>query len=267
MKQLYFLIRVPKSGSQSMWDMVRSALPENRCFRLPMLAPDPSKGITLYDRFRLRRRSLKGFWKVDHSLTEAQMWKRIDEKSNDGDIIAGHINYGTPQLPQTELKCITLLRHPIDRLVSEYNYHRQGYQARPAFHQSYMAGLLKMAGTRSFSDYVAYLHDHLDVFQNMITSYIVGPHRERDPFEFMKENYFHFGVLEEMDFFADQLSKKLKRPIKSTWINQTRNLEKHELSSTDESRLHDLLGKDMKLYGQALDFVLAQKAALGCAAR
>ena len=40
MKQLYFLIRVPKSGSQSMWDMVRGALPESRCFRLPLLAPD-----------------------------------------------------------------------------------------------------------------------------------------------------------------------------------------------------------------------------------
>jgi len=243
--------------------MVKQALPDSRTFRMPHLSPDLSTGITCYDRFRLKRRSLKGLWQGYRTLSEAEVWKKIAAASNEGDIVSGHLRYGAPQLPDVKLDCITLLRNPIDRMVSEYNYHREGYQARSRLHKVYMAGLLEIAGTRSFSEYIAYLHDHKWAFGNKATSYVMGNNPDGDPFEFMCRNYFHFGILDEMEFFAEELSQKLNRAVKSTWINRTRNPVRHSLSSTDEAILEELLDKDLQLYRKTVDFVRAEKAARG----
>lgn len=244
-----------------MRDMVKEALPGSGYFRLPLLASAPGAGVTLYERLRLKRRTLKGFWRGYGTLREAEVWKSISRRAKDGDIISGHLCYDSPRLPGWDLQCITLLRNPVDRLISEYNYFRQGYLERSGVQKSYVTGLLHVAGTCGLSDYISYLHAHRRVFGNPAATYITGANAGQDPFDFLRRNYFHFGVLEEMEWFAMQLSQKLNRPVTSTWINKTRRTVDHQLSSSDQARLEELLDKDIPLYQAVLDFVRAGKAA------
>ena len=261
MKKLYFIIRIPKSGSQSMRDMVKEALHDSQYFRLPFLAPDPGTGITLYERLRLRRRTLKGFWRRYRTFREAAVWETISKSAKEGDMISGHLRYGSPQLPDWDLQCITLLRNPVDRLISEYNYFRQGYLERSLLHKVYVRGLLQVAGTHSLSDYIRYLHEHRGVFGNPATSFIIGADSTADPFEFMRRNYFHFGVLEEMECFAAQLSEKLHRPVTSAWINKTRKTVDHRLTEDDQALLDELLDQDIPLYQKTVAFIRGGKEA------
>ena len=261
MKKLYFLIRIPKSGSTTMRDMVEGALPDSRNFRLPLLASDSGVGITFYDRLRRRRRTLKGFWKGYRTFREAVVWQTISQRAKEGDILSGHLRYGSPQLPEWNLQCITLLRNPVERLVSDYHYSLKGFQKRSFLQRCYNKGVLHVAGTRTLSDYIHYLHEHRQVFGNPATSYVVGSNTEEDPFEFMRRNYFHFGVLEELEVFSTQLSQKLNRPVAAIWSNKTRRTGDQPLSPSDKVLLEELLDKDIALYQKTVDFVRAGKAA------
>ena len=243
-----------------MRDMVSEALPDSRFFGLPLLASDPGIGITRYDRLRRLRRTLKGFWKGYRTFREAVVWEKIARRAKDGDIISGHLRYGSPQLPGLDLQYITLLRNPIERLISDYHYSRHGYLKRSFLQRSYGKGVLRVAGTRSLSDYIHYIHAHRRAFGNPATSYIVGPNTGEDPFEFMRRNYFHFGVLEEMECFSTQLAQKLQRPVAATWSNKTRRTADHRLSPNDMVLLEELLDRDIPLYQKTLGCVRAAKA-------
>ena len=78
--------------------------------------------------------------------TEAGFWKGVNREAADGDIVAGHLCYGEPRLPDFDLRYVTLLRDPRERMLSSYNYDRVGFERRPGCGASMATGQLQASG-------------------------------------------------------------------------------------------------------------------------
>ncbi|MBT8344756.1 MAG: sulfotransferase family protein [Desulfofustis sp.] len=253
--KLYAVIRIPKSGSRSLGVMVEKSLPSSHHFRIPQLSVDSPERLHPAEKFRARRRLLQGLLKY-RALNAEMVWKNVSRRARDGDIISGHMPYGMPQLPGWELLYITLLRDPIDRVVSEYYYSRKGYLSRPHWRRLYHKGHAEIAGTKSFPDYVRYLCDHRPRFSNPALKFVTGGDDHQDPLSFLKEHYFHFGILERMDLFARQLAQKLDAPECQVWENKSDVMGKYMPTDAELDLLHSLLDKDIVFYQETRQYIL-----------
>lgn len=253
---LYTLVRIRKSGSQSLVNMIVKALPQARLYSMPPIPPVADMGIGFFEGFRLRRRVRKRLRKLFKVTDYTEAWKLLNKQAVAGDIVSGHFMYGSPELPDWEIKYITLLRDPVGRLSSEYRYCRQSYLANPPWRRWYLAERLKVAGKGSLNDYVKYLVRHGDRFANPMVGYLTGGVKTDDPYEFLCENYFHYGTLEQLDLFAKGLSEKVATPIPIVWSNKTREAPSKDEENLDVRDLERLIGKDLALY-QAVQKELA----------
>ena len=153
---VYVLIRIPKAGSTSLLDMVRDGLPHARHFGMPD-SPHPSDFRPIGERLRATRARIRTLVRGYRTLSFAQAWKYVEAHASNGDLISGHIRYGDPVLPSFRPRYITLFRHPLARVLSNYNYSRLGFQKRNALRRAYVGGRIKAAGTYSFSGYLSYI--------------------------------------------------------------------------------------------------------------
>ena len=255
LKYLYILVRIPKSGSQTLRKMVHKSFVGSSHFSLPRLDIDQNVDRSLTESFRRNRRLLKGM-SAYGALTEKGMWKKISAKAKSGDIISGHIACGRADLPGWGLRYVTLMRDPIERMVSEYFYTREGYLKRQSVRKIYLKGRPEAAAKGSFSDYLEYLCFHKERYANPATAYVTGSRTHLDPFEFLKQNYFHFGVLEAVGTFAQQLAEKTNTEPSEFWVNKTKTRSKYELSDKDRELLGLLLDKDISLYEEAKESIM-----------
>jgi hypothetical protein len=253
--KLYVVIRIPKSGSRSLGVMVEKSLPSSQHFKIPQLSVDTPEHLHPAERFRARRRMIRGLLKF-RALNADMVWKNVSTRAQDGDIISGHLPFGEPRLTGWRLHYITLLRDPIDRVISEYYYSRKGYLSRPRWRRLYHKGHAEVTGTQSFSDYVRYLCEHGPRFSNPALKFVTGGDTCQDPLGFLKERYFHFGILERMDLFAAQLAEKLEAPICQVWENKSEVADKYVPTEGEMELLHSLLDKDIALYRETRDYIL-----------
>jgi hypothetical protein len=245
---LYVLVRIRKSGSQSLVEMIHSALPASRIFSMPPIPPKADLGIELSEDFRRVRRTKKRLWKLFKTLDYPNAWKILDATAQPGDVVSGHFHYGAPVLPSWKLKYITIVREPVRRLFSEYQYCRKSYLERPFWRHFHIAARLKVAGRGSFDDYVGYLHKHREQFANPMSGYIIGGQTVSDPYDFLCQNYFHFGTLEKIGTFTEQLSIKLGSTSAPAWKNKTSAAPGKPPADYDANKVQDLLGMDIRLY-------------------
>ena len=228
--------------------MVKKSFVKSAHFRLPSLEIEPSKSNFL-ESLRRQRSQFKGTL-AHGALTEKGMWKNIAKKATSGDIISGHLPYGRADLPNWELRYITLLRNPVDRAISQYFYTREGYLKRPAIRKAYLKGMSEVAAKGSLIDYLKYLHANQNRYSNPATAYITGSRTHPAPFEFLKENYFHFGILEEISIFATQLAEKTNTKPHELWVNKTKTKGKPVVSDEERELLNSLFQKDIDLYNK-----------------
>jgi hypothetical protein len=253
--KLYAVIRIPKSGSRSLGAMVEKSLPASRHFKIPQLSVDTPEHLHPAEKFRARRRIVHGLLKY-RALNAEMMWKNVSTRAHDGDILSGHMPYGTPQLPGWRLHYITLLRDPIDRVISEYYYSRKGYLSRPSWRRFYHKGHAEVTGTQSFSDYVRYLAEHRPRYSNPTLKFVTGGNTCGNPLSFLKEHYFHFGILERMDLFATQLAEKLESQVCQVWENKSEVVDKYVPTEGELKLLHSLLDKDIAFYRETREYIL-----------
>lgn len=256
MKTVYVLICIPKSGSRSIENMFRNNFPESHIFGIPPLDINHLGPEGLTDAFRRKRKLFKWGFRMHGVFTEKAMWAAIDRKTGNGDVVSGHFAYDRAVLPSNDTRFITIMRNPVQRLISEYNYSRGEYLDRPAIRRVYMKGLVEVAGTKTFSDFLEYMFERKERYSNPASTYITGSQQCPDPFSFLKEHYFHFGLLERMDLFSAQLSNKLGINIPEEWKNKTRNKADIKLSDKDMERTNSLLGKDIELYERVRSYIL-----------
>jgi hypothetical protein len=248
---VYVLVRVPKAGSTSLLTMIRDGLPNAHQFGLPYL-PGPADPLPLGERLRAARSRVRTLLRRYSALSMSQAWRYIDGHARDGDLVSGHIHYGDPVLPSLRLNYITLLREPLARALSEYNYIRSGYLKRNRLQRAYMHGRIRAAGTYSFPGYLAYLDEHTAGNANTMSAFALGPQPVSDPLAFLQTNYFHFGVLEHFDMFAAELSRKLGAAMQPRQANVTARREAHALSSADRPVFERIYGRDIALYDAVL---------------
>ncbi|MBC7979763.1 MAG: sulfotransferase family 2 domain-containing protein [Armatimonadetes bacterium] len=251
-KYVYSLVRIRKSGSQSLVQMMTSALPESRIYAMPPAPPLADMGIDFFEQLRRIRRTKKRLWKLFRTSSYPKAWIYLNHHLKAGDIVSGHFHYAAPQLPDWKLRNITVVREPVERLYSDYRYCRQSYFQRPKWRRWYLAERLKIAGNGKFQDYIQYLHSRGDRFANPYIGYITGGKAVGNPYEFLKDNYFHYGALERMDIFTNQLAIKIGRQIDPIWKNKTKKSGSLDLEEFDQTKVDVLLGKDIELYRSIL---------------
>jgi hypothetical protein len=247
----FVLVRVPKSGSTTLFWMMKTALPDAALYRMPKLMRS-DEGVSRLEKLREARGRARRFWKLFRTLSEQPAWRRLAAQLKDGDIVSGHFAYGTPVLPGFRIHYVTLLRHPLDRLISEYRYAQASFAKRGRLQRLYHRGTLAAAGQLSLADYLCYLDDHRELFENIATRYAIGARSCHDPVRFLDRHYHHWGVVERLETFAKGLTAKLGVTVRPRHERTTPGKAEIALGRADKARFERLFSEDMKMYELAL---------------
>lgn len=143
--RLYVVIRVPKSASTSLEGMMKIAFPDANVFGMTgRVYGDGS--VSLIEKLRAERKERKRLWRSYNRVTQKGAWRRIEKLARPGDIVSGHFSIDEIRIDDFEQKLITLVRNPVSRLLSDYNYSRNGYNKRNVFRKFYQWGRIYAAG-------------------------------------------------------------------------------------------------------------------------
>lgn len=227
--------------------MLRDGLPDARSFDMPT-PPSAHVAYPLIERLRLARRRKRLLWRNFQTLSLDRAWQDVAERARAGDIVTGHIRFGDPMLPGWRLNYITCVRDPVARVLSDYNYARLGYQKRGFLRRLYHHGQLMAAGRYDFSGYLAFLDDHRDEMGDRIAGYVMGSHIHSDPAAFIRDNYFHIGVLERLDQFCTGLGDKLNTRIVLRHDNKTERNAETMLRAADRPIFERVFARDIAVY-------------------
>lgn len=255
---VYVVIRVPKSGSTSLSNMVRDALPDARSFDMPTDAAAHA-GYPLSDRWRLARRRLRHLRRHFGTWSMADAWAQVARQARAGDIVTGHIRHGDAVLPGFTQLPITLVRDPVGRVLSQYNYSRQGFAKRNPVQRFLNRGVLMAAARYDFSGFLAYLDEHRAAYGNATARYVLGAARADDVAGFIRANYFHIGTLERLEGFRAGLGRKLGRPVAERRDNVTERVDATALAAADRPVFERVFGQDMAIW-EAVRRIEAEEA-------
>lgn len=182
---LYFNIRVPKSASTSLQNIVESAFPDAQYF--DMIGEYFSdKNISPIESIRAFRKFRSRLWKNYSVFTPEKAWKTIEGSANPGDIVSGHFGIDEIDINKFEKRLITIISRPVYRLLFDYNYQRNGYYKRNFMKKLYSSGRIIVAGKYSFEGYIDFLNDHNIRVGCVASHYILGDKNVQDKKTFMR---------------------------------------------------------------------------------
>ena len=243
-------VRIPKSGSQSLVRGLETAFAEQRIFYVPNTL-DPDSAVSPLQRLRFLRARGQNLLRHYRTVSMRAVWARIAREARAGDLLmGGHVDLRTASAELSRpLKIITLLREPIARARSEYNYMRRGYARKSRLNRFDASVLHKRAGRLDFDSYLDFLSAHRDVYGDIACQYLGWDESEGLP-EFFARNVFHCGLLEQSDDFARGLSKKLGRHFALPMANRTPG-ERPQITSRQRAVLERVYARDIALYNWA----------------
>jgi hypothetical protein len=241
-------VRIPKSGSESVSQMLRDALPRERQFYLPNTM-DLDGRVSAFQRSRFLRRQRRNLVRAYRTASLGKALEIVAASISGGDVIdGGHIDFRSIAAAMMKpLQMIVLLRDPASRNLSEYNYARQVYLVRNPIRRLTAAMLPKICGTRDFDGYLDFVADNQSVYGDVAAQYM-GWDGAEDLAAFFSRNVFQAGMLEQNEKFADALSCKLGRQFRFPAVNRTAWRSAESITRAQHSKIEKINPRDCALY-------------------
>ena len=240
-------VRIPKCGSTSLTNSLKAAFAGRKIFHLPH-SVDFEGEFSRFQRLRFRRSQVRSLLSQYQTPDFGEACRLIGHWAADGDLISGgHIDFPTVHAHiGRPVKMITLLRDPLARCRSEYNYCRQAYQRKAAISRIDMTIKHRIAGRFSFPDYLDFLLEHAEIYGNLTARYI-GWDGRQPVADYFAQHVFHAGVLEDSVGFAHGLVRKMGIPVLFPHENRT-TLRIASAGSGERAKIEKLYPLDMTLY-------------------
>ncbi len=205
--------------------------------------------------------------------------KLIRDRPRDVDVVLGHIPYGIHRvLPFRDVRYLTILRDPVDRCVSFYNYVLMCETGNPG-HAGKVMGHPALADAKRLPIDEFY---SLELYRNVQTKFTAGllwdrarnglpaPLRDvvagearmlRRAQRNLVEEYWLFGLLDRIADTEDRMARALgweNRPVRDT-SRQTRGWAGQvDPTPSQRERIHELNALDVELYAFAAERYDAQ---------
>jgi hypothetical protein len=244
---LFLCVRVPKSGSASLMHGLEQAFARQQIFYLPNTL-DLDGQVSQLQRLRFWRARFQNLFRHYRTLSMRAAFERITRGAAPGDLImGGHIDFRTAQAAiGRPLKIITLLREPVARAQSEYDYLRRNYLGKPRLNRFDASILHKAAGRYDFDSFLDFLAAHQHVYGDIACRY-VGWDGQEQLAGFFARYIFHGGVLERSDEFARDVAEKLGRPFSLPHENRD-TTERSPVTGTQRAKLERIYARDILLH-------------------
>jgi hypothetical protein len=244
---LFLCVRVPKSGSASLMRGLADAFAGRRIFYLPNTF-DPDSQVSHLQKLRFLRARYRNLFRHYRSVSMGNAWARINRESAPGDLLmGGHVDFLTARTHiEHPLAIITLLREPLARARSEYDYMRRGQLRKSPLRRFDSSVLHKAAGRYDFDSYLDYLFDRRHIYGDIACRYLGWDGSAKLP-EFFARNVFHCGVLERSREFAAGLAEKLARPFSLPHGNRDPT-DRPEITPAQRGKLERIYPGDLVIY-------------------
>jgi hypothetical protein len=241
-------IRVPKSGSESLQRLLALAFVGRRIFYLPATL-DRDGEISALQRLRFHRSRIKNLLAHYRWPAIGRAFATIDKQARAGDLISGgHLDFPSVKAALAHpLKMITILRDPVARVVSEYNYSRGIYQSRHPLRRGTVATLPAVAGRYDFDGYLDFIAEHQAIYGDPACRY-TGWNGTEDLAVFCARDVFHIGVLEQRQHFADGLAQKMGKTLSFPHENRTERETMLDITPSRRGKIERIFARDFTFY-------------------
>ncbi len=244
---LLLCVRVPKSGSSSLMRGLAGAFAGRKIFYLPNTL-DPDSKVSRLQKLRFLRARFQNLHRHYRTVSMQSVWARINREATPGDLLmGGHADFRTTRAHIAQpLKIITLLREPLARARSEYDYMRRGQLHKAPLRRFDSSVLHKAAGRHDFDSYLDYLFDRRHIYGDIACQYL-GWTGEEKVSDFFARHVFHCGVLERSKEFAEALATKLGSPFSLPHENREPS-SRPDFTPSQGNKLEQIYPHDMELY-------------------
>lgn len=245
---LLLCVRIPKSGSVSLDAAVRKALWGRRSFYLPNTV-DLDGRVSSFQRLRFQRGQMRNLLSHYRSPRLARAFEHIEQHARPGDVLSGgHIDFQTVCGGVTrDIRILTIIRNPYDRIRSEYFYARQNFLRKSWIRKIDSSLLPQIAASRDFDGYVDFLWDHHQVYGNIAARYL-GIAPRTDIKGFFERHVFHAGVLEQASHFARCLQEKMGARIEFPHLNARGSAGHVALNAAAKRKIELIYAQDFDIY-------------------
>ena len=184
---------------------------------------------------------------IDHTDTSRSYKERFDDSvqrfassqwHSPARFVTGHINAAQVDMIRAQvpdLRCFTMLRHPVARIVSDYRFQRSAMnQAREDF----------VARTPSFAEYAARPYVHNKMAAHLVPRALFERGDVAECVQYILQNYAFVGLQEMYPLALRMLTTLMgetRAPSVSARVNPETEASRVVLSEADEQ---DLLGRN-----------------------